>query len=337
MHIKKIIRCLLSLIIIFTFVQTSYSQKYKDKITNLSERKITKPNLNGHNFINLFSVKSPFINTSFNFTMGGGQTVGFELPPVVIDSVTVINTVKGDVAFTSINFEYQAKLRDWLSFWGNIQLNGRLGTKLRSVFAQGINVSTGYEFGWLFKLWENKNNMMSGAVKLSNYNYSVIDLRGFVKKIIETGGISEDNKLFQSIPSLSVSGELRHSIALSRSLGITSFIEIGSGESIKRDEGTKGIFLLGIAADYDFLPKTNVPLGFSLGYFLNSKPNLSEDRFGNPQNIISKISYTGSSDMNAGIEISYEWSKVGILKTNLNTNSESLKFLNLNGSFRYYF
>ena len=98
-------------------------------------------------------------------------------------------------------------------------------------------------------------------------------------------------------------------------------------------EMTKGIFLLGIAADYDFLPKTNVPLGFSLGYFLNSKPNLSEDRFGNPQNIISKISYTGSSDMNAGIEISYEWSKAGIL----NTNGESLKFLNLNGSFRYYF
>ncbi|MBK7446390.1 MAG: hypothetical protein IPJ45_10345 [Ignavibacteria bacterium] len=137
MHIKKIIRCLLSLIIIFTFVQTSYSQKYKDKITNLSERKITKPNLNGHNFINLFSVKSPFINTSFNFTMGGGQTVGFELPPVVIDSVTVINTVKGDVAFTSINFEYQAKLRDWLSFWGNIQLNGRLGTKIKVCVCAG--------------------------------------------------------------------------------------------------------------------------------------------------------------------------------------------------------
>ena len=333
MHIKKNFQYLLSLILILTCFQTSYSQKYKDKITNLNERKITKPNLNGHNFINLSSIKSPFINTSFNFTMGAGQTVGFNLPPVVIDSVTVINTVRGDVAFTSLNFEYQAKLRDWLSFWGSIQLNGRLGTKLRSVFAQGINVSTGYEFGWLFKLWKNKNNMLSGAVKLSNYNYSVIDLKGFVKKIIETGGISEDNKLFQSIPSLSVSGELRHSIAFNRSLGVTSIIEIGSGESISRDEDTKGIFIIGLAADYDFLPKTNFPLGFSLGYFLNSKPNLSEDRLGNPQSIISKISYTGSSDMNAGIEISYEWTKPQIF----NTNGKRIKFLNLNGSFRYYF
>lgn len=333
MHIKKNLRCLLSLLIIFIFVQTSFGQKYKDKITNISERKITKPNLNGHNFINLSSIKSPFINTSFNLTMGGGQTVGFELPPVVIDSVTVINTVKGEVAFSSLNFEYQAKLRDWLAFWGNVQLNGRLGTKLRSVLAQGINLWTGYEFGWLFKLWNDKKNMLSGTVKLSNYNYSIIDLRGFVKKIIETGGISEDNQLFQSVPSLSVTGELRHSVAFNRSLGLTSFIEFGSGESIKRDEGTKGIFLLGIAADYDFLPKTNVPLGFSLGYFMNSRPNLSEDKLGNPQNIISKISYTGSTDMNAGIEISFEWSKPQIFYT----NGTSLKFVNLNGSFRYYF
>lgn len=333
MHIKTFFPKILSIILIFTFFQISFGQKITGDVEKPIVQKLTKPNLNGHNFINISTIKSPFINTSFSITIGAGQTVGFELPPVVIDSVTVINTVKGEVAFSSINFEYQAKLREWLSFWGSVQLNGRLGTKLRSALAQGINLWTGYEFGWLFKLWNNKKNMLSGTVKLTNNNYSIIDLKGFVKKVIETGGINENNQLFKSVPSLSVTGELRHSVAFNRSMGLTSFIEFGAGESIIRNEGTKGIFILGVAADYDLLPKTNVPLGFSLCYYLNSRPNLSEDRLGNPQNIISKISYTGSSDMNAGIEISYEWSK----PKNFSSENKSLKFLNFNGNFRYYF
>ena len=332
MQLKNYIIILKLLAIIFVTTLNSFAQETEVKNKMQKDIYLTKPTLNGHSFSNISSLKSPFINSSFNIIVGAGQSVGFELPAIEIDTFK-FKPVKGDVAFSVINFEYKAKLRDWLSFWIDFQLNGRLGTELRSVFSQGVNVSTGYEFGWLFKLWENHKNMLSGAVKVVNMNYSVIDLKGYVENIIQTGEISDNNILFQSVPSLSFSGELRHAVAFNKSLGLSSYIEFGAGEPINRDEDLETMLLLGVAADYDLLPKSDIPIGFSLGYFQNSKPKLSDERFTNPQNIISKISYTGSKDMNAGIEISYEWSKPNVS----NTDSIILKFVNIYGNFRYYF
>lgn len=303
-----------------------------DKSILASKDAIKKPNLGGHNFTTVSHIKSPFINTSLEMVMGLGKTSDFELPPLQIDSIS-INVLKGDIAYTTLGLQYQTSLRDWLAFNAGFRLNGRVGTESRSLIAQGINLSTGFKLGWLAKLYESKKSMLSGSLTVSNDSYTIVDLEGFIKKIIESGTITEDNRLLQTVPALSVMGGVSYAAAFNETFGLISYVEGGFGESIDRSESDKWIVNLGVSFDYDMLPKLRVPLGFALGYHQNSTPLLSQERLGNPQNIIGMISYTGRDDLEAGIEFTYEWSK----PESFNTHGKYLKFMNVYGKLKYYF
>lgn len=336
MDFKFIIKITVSFIFIFSISLNSYSQNSQDndKVNTLKKiDKILKPNLNGHEFIISTHTKSPFIQSALNLDIGTGMTTGFELPPVIIDSSNIFDGVQGEISLSNFLLQYTAKLNDWLAFWLNFKGIGRFGTQTRSLIYEGINIATGYEFGWVFKLWENKKNLLSGTINVSNNNYNIIGLSDFLKGVIDSGRVTPDNKVTYYVPSLSVIAGARYATAFNKSFGLMAITELGYGESTEINNPDEFIANFGVTFDYNMLPKTNIPIGFTLGYYQNSNAILGQQKFGNPQNIVSQISYTGKPDLNLGIELSYAWSK----PPETDYYSKSLQFLSLQGNLIYFF
>ncbi|MBL8006466.1 MAG: hypothetical protein JNJ56_02960 [Ignavibacteria bacterium] len=292
-----------------------------------------KPNLNGHNFSVTPQTKSPFIKTSIDIAMGLGQTVGLKPIEITIDTITVSKNINGNLVLSGLYLEFETKLREWLSFWVNFQINDRLGTNGSTLFAEGLNLSIGYEFGWMFKLWEDKKNILSGSFNLSNSSITIMSIDKYIRQLIENGIGNPENSLIYTVPSLSFVGGLRYATAFNKSLGLIALAEIGYGEKINSDN--EGIFMFngGATFDYDLMPKTNIPIGFSLGYYQNSYSRLSDQKISNPQNILGQISYTGKPDLSLGLVISYSWSKIQDSKY----YTDAIKFLSFQGNFKYYF
>lgn len=177
MDLKLYIKIVFFLVFTLSVSVNSYSQNGQasdDVVSSKGKEKIFKPSLNGHDFIISSQTKSPFIQSALKLDIGTGQTVGFDLPPVEIDSINVFDGVQGNISLSNFLIQYNARLNDWLAFWVNFKGTGRFGTQTRSLVYEGINIATGYEFGWLFNLWENKKNMLSGSIYVSNNNINVI-------------------------------------------------------------------------------------------------------------------------------------------------------------------
>ena len=66
--------------------------------------------------------------------MGVGQTVGLDLPQIQIDTNIIVTGRVGSITLTDLKIEYQAKLNNWLAFWLNYEIYGRLGTQPRTIF-----------------------------------------------------------------------------------------------------------------------------------------------------------------------------------------------------------
>ena len=129
---------IITVILFITAVKFSFSQ---DETTE--ESPVT---LNGHKFIINSNIGSPDINTHYKSILGAGQTTNLKLPEIIINGEP-IKQLTGNVAFSNLLFSYQQEIRDWVAFYGEVKLIGRLGTEAGSLIAQGINLATGYNMG----------------------------------------------------------------------------------------------------------------------------------------------------------------------------------------------
>lgn len=329
----KIITAIIVLALPVSIINSQTDPFAKKNSVTGSNDESGKQSLSGHYFTENTRIKAPFISTSLQTVLGAGQTSDFSVPPIQIDTFPVIKGSKQSIVFTALFVEYNVQIRDWLGFWANINMNGRLGTQTRSLISQGVNLSTGYEFGWLFKLLKNQKSMLSGSISLKNSSYSIIDVKSFIERLVEEGELTSDNKLIKSVPSLTFESGLRYAIGFNKSMGLMAIAELEYGENIKRDESTKWVLNGGASLDYDFFPKTNVPIGLSLGYYQNSSSYYAVERVGNPQNVIFQINYTGRKNLSTGIEVTYEWSK----PETVSENEVNLNFINIYGSIKYVF
>jgi len=98
--------------------------------------------LGNHKFIQNSKLGPPFTNTFYKTLLGVGQTVSLQIPPVVFNGEPTFQ-LQGDLVFTSLDIEYQQQIRDWMAFYGEIELIGNTGTKTGALISQGLNLITG--------------------------------------------------------------------------------------------------------------------------------------------------------------------------------------------------
>lgn len=285
--------------------------------------------LKGHKFIINSNIGSPFIQTYLENRIGAGQTIDLDIPTISLSGGEVVQ-LKGELVFTALNFEYQQKIRDWMAFNASIAVSGRLGNKAGSLISEGVNVLAGYQFGWLFKVYQNKNMMLSATLDVTNNSVTLIDLERFVKGIIDSGKITKDNQLVKDIPALRAGGGLRGSYAFNSTFGFTGFLNLRNGESAERNNSNQWFFNFGLAFDADLMPKQKVPIGFLLGFYSLDFAGSAESLENDPKNLIFQINYTGKDDLNLGLEVNYQTYKPV-------NYDRSIKFVNMVLGLKYFF
>ena len=325
------IKVLIILYLTFNLYFLSNAQSENENSQDTTETYLIKESeniLNGHRFIPNSKIKSPFINTYLQTSMGAGKTSRLDLP-VIIDGKEY-TLLTGDLAFSYLSFEYQQAVKDWIAFSANINVVGRLGTDVGSIFYQGINFDIGYELGWLLKLYKNKNMMLSGTLKLTNNSFTFMNLQSFVQGVIDSGKITPENKIVENTPATTAGAGVAYAYTINKMFGITAEALIRYGESVERFSEDEWTFKYGASADMDLNPDYSVPLGFALSYFGIARGKNSESLIGDPHNILFQINYTGKNDLDLGLVFNYQWFKDSSI-------DQTINFTNVYLDIKYYF
>ena len=110
------------------------------------------PVLNNHYFIPNSHFPSPFITTFFKSGIGGGASLN-KIPLYANDGEKMLGTIQAENTYVIADIHIQVEAKKWLAAWFRYQANARIGSSTPTVLAQGITSITGFEFGWLLRLW----------------------------------------------------------------------------------------------------------------------------------------------------------------------------------------
>ena len=264
------------------------------------------PHLGDHRFVQSTQIRGPFFGTSFRNRLGVGRSDGFVAGAIEIADTT-FQIESGDLLYVNLLFVYQQSVKDWLAFnlaFGGV---GRLGTETSSLVVEGVNVGTAFSLGWMIRLWESEDMLLSGSMDVHNHSFTVVDLAGFVNRIVEDGGLEPGNTLVRSIPVLLTMGGLRYAYGVNDIVGVIAEANLGYGESLNRDASSEWYHTFGLAVDFDLNPRTAVPVGFAVGSRFYNVPVGDPDLEGTGASGFFRISHTGSENLNLGLELESQW------------------------------
>jgi len=290
--------------------------------------KASAPVLADHRFTSTSIMLSPFISTRFGNSLGIGSSSGLKLPPVVIGG-NEYRFETGELLFATLQIEYQHAVKEWLGVSAGFNLMGRLGTETTSLLSQGVTVASGFHFGWLLRVWQTDDMLLSNSIGLINSSYTVVDLVGFIEDITDDDP-STNNRLNFSVPLTIGQTGLHYAWAASQMIGVTAGANIGYGESPDREKGSDWYFDGGAVVDFDLRRKLDTPLGVAAGVRRTSVPDFGESFDGNFTALVSRIDYIGRPDFNFGVEVTSQWQGVRDV-------DNSLRFTTVTMDFRYYF
>lgn len=297
-----------ALIVVLVALLLTLNQQAFSQADNKPDNKSGKGRmlrLNGHKFILNSAVSSPYVSTYLQNKLGVGQTLDITIPKNTITEEQ-LTQIKGELVFSKLGIEYQQMIKDWMAFRASFEVVGRLGTKPGSLISEGVNILAGYEFGWMAKLYQDKKFMLSGTVDISNDTYTLVNLKEFVKELIDSGRITQDSKLLDNVPVLRAGGGMRAAYAFNEVFGTTFNGTLRFGESLSRALDNEWYYSMGIAFDADLYPKQNVPLGFLLGFIISNYPGSETVLESYPKNVTAQINYTGNDDINLGLELNLQ-------------------------------
>jgi len=161
-------------------------------------------------------------------------------------------------------------------------------------------MSTGFEFGWLIRLFERERTALSLDFNLSDRSFTGINIVKFVEDIVD--GVPAS--LVQNTPSARSSAGLRYAWSVSPLLGALARAEGGYGESIDRSRGDVWFYSLSGSLDFDLRTKTSVPMGIAVGYVFDSFPELSDDIAKGVHSAFLRFSYLGRDDFLLSLDFS---------------------------------
>lgn len=283
------------------------------------------PQLEGHRFSPTKMVPDPWVNSYVSSTLGLGKAYGVETPPIVIDGDTIPG-LSGDLMFAALDLQYQQKIVDWFAFRVGYRVDARLGTDIETLLSRGVNTINGFEIGWLARLMESSNNMLSLDVRVSNKNFTTIDIYNFVADVIE--GV--DASLVQTGPAMRAAAGVRYAHAFSNLFGIIANGEFGSAENIRRRDGTELFYNFGGQLDFDLGAWKDIPINLALGFSTDSYPEAPADVDGNLNSGYVRVSYIARDDFTIGLS-------AGGSSIPIAGDSDNLHYGTLEFDLRYYF
>ncbi len=261
-----------------------------------------RPQLGEHRFIVNTLTRDPFPRTYLRQQLGVGKVLDVDILPEIEIAGDTIGGQKGNLLFANLEIEYMQRLDDWVSVWGQVNVNARLGDDLGALLGQGVTVVNGFELGWLFRVLSREKVQLAATANLWNGSFTGIDLVGFVEDIVND---SVTPRLVRKTPTLRGGGGLRLAWAANRWLGINATGEVGYGEAIDRRDEDKTFVHLAGGASVDLMPLINTPIGFALAADWDTYPRQGGDLSQNLTRIELRLAYTGREDFLVSLDLGW--------------------------------
>jgi hypothetical protein len=284
-----------------------------------------RPHLAGHSFVDNPAVPGPFVRTYIRNRVGIGQAKNLNFPLAEIGGEE-IQGLQGKLMFALLDFEIQYAIREWLALRGSFVIVGRLGTDVQALLAEGVTMTSGFEFGWLARLKETERTALSLDLGLSNRSFTGVNITQFVDDIIE--GVTPT--LVNKSPSLRGYGGLRFAWAASPLVGVTARGLFGYAESLDRRSNDKVFGNLGVAVDFDVAGRTSLPLGVAVGYTYDTFPEFTTGTDKGLHAVGLRLSYVGRQDFLLSLDFGYEKYPQPLNGRDISGGTTSI-------SMRYYF
>jgi len=302
----------------------------------VQDRKL--PILDGHRFIPTSTVPDPFITSYLRSNTGFGFLLDANIP--VITEADTIAVLQGDIAFAVLGFEYQQAIVDFLAlrigFGGAI----RTGTNGETLIAEGLNASYAFGFGITGRVFRTEDFLLSVVADYESSKLIAMDPFGFAQRVVDECRDAPDvgQCILDSEETLLVSGRVSALTGGARAawspiewFGLRGRVELGAGDvsNVESDLSTT-ILNLGLAADFDLLEVTPVPLGFVLGFDGQIFGGRGSDLAESARRFNAGLFYTGRKEFSVGVE--------GIFgKVALSQSDESVDSITINLRLRYFF
>ncbi len=289
------------------------------------------PHLNGHYFVSNALTLGAFTNTAFSQSLGVGISTPIAVPTLTLGDLEV-ELPSGQLLYAQLTFDYSQRIQDWVSFYINIGGAGRFGTNPSSLLTQGLNTAIGTRMGWKIRIIEKQKHFLSGSIGISNVDAGFVNVLGFVQDVLDS---ADSPALVQDVSVLQGNLGLQYAYAISPVFGIQSSGKLSYGDSF--EEG-KSAFEYGIALalDANLYPRTNIPVGISLGLAYASLPEFSVTAEGNSFFFSSKLAYTAAEHLLFGLDFTTYQTELGIARDATKFSSET-RVSSFTLNMTYYF
>jgi len=255
--------------------------------------------LGNHFFTPHNLIRSPYIITYLRTSLGLGQISSIKTPFFMIGN-NQYKYSQGEVLAAILSLEYQHAVKDWLAVSIQFNLVGRLGDKLNTLLAYGVNYATSFNIGWMIKLVRTERFYLSPTFELNNGNYSIISIRQLVEDIINR---TQGPSLFSSNNILNGTAGLRAAYGFTNFIGIEALSNLGYGETIQKNKDNTWFYILGLNVDMNFIKIFHVPISMSTGFLHSSYPKGTNDVIFESNVGVFQISYIGRSDIVLSLDL----------------------------------
>ena len=269
-----------------------------DAPAGAGERNITVPRVGETRVTPTAFIPDPFINTQLKLSLGYGQSSTIATPLLEVDGEPILG-LEGQLLYVLVGFEYRYAIRDWLAVWAQISLAARLGNEIQSVLSQGASAATGFELGWLFRLYENDRHLLSTGISMRNGGATLVDILGWANGVIE----GEDVELIRSVPTLGTAGDLRYAYAANDFTALQLIGTLSYSEAVDRVAGNEWYYGIGGLVSFDLSRRTGSPIGLALGYRYSTIPEGGDEIVDNAHSALINISYMGRPDFHIGLDL----------------------------------
>jgi len=247
-------------------------------------------------------VPGPFVRSYVYNRVGLGKARNLELKPIEIDGV-VVPGLRGELMYALLDFEGQYAIKPWVGIRARISVAGRLGTDVQALLAEGVNLITGFEFGWLIRLHEGRRTAWSLDFGLTDRDFTGVNITRFVEDVI--AGVTPT--LVNKAPSVRGFGGARFAWAAGALVGVNLRAVGGYAESIDRRTADDLFLATGASVDFDLKGRTALPLGVAVGYEYDTLPEISQDPGDGSSTWFGRLSYVGRQDFLLSLDYAYQY------------------------------
>lgn len=259
-----------------------------------------RPALGPHRFMPNNITRDPFPRTYVRNTLGIGQVTDIPIvPKFEISPGDTIGGLTGNLIFAILDFEYQQRIKDWLSVWGQFNLRGRLGDDVGALLAEGVTLSTGFEIGWMFRVFRSERVTVAATAQVWNNNLTGLNIFDYLQGVIDT----TDVPLVRRTPILRGGGSLRFAWAANAWFGVTATGEFSYGESADRTENNSASSKLALAGSLDLGPLIDIPIGIVLAGDNVFSPDTALEDVSDARRMQLRIAYAGRRDFLIALDL----------------------------------